>query len=146
MPDGEYKIIGNSGGWRVVRGMAFYKKRLFLLYSTRLTEMLPNTYVYRDHSFGKSKTLTRIQQNSSEEALLIYDGNVNLGQLYKVTFPAPTPNKTKKAKLGRFNLYPDVVAYNHQGKLICKVLWSEHRKWNGWATLWSRKSYCCCCL
>lgn len=99
-PDGSRTLVNGAGGWGVLRGLAFYKDRLFALYSNALTEMTANRYFYRSHQYSRAKTLTEVGDH-----LYTYEGS----QLYEITFPKSSPNKPTKKKLGRFAVTPRVV-------------------------------------
>ena len=99
-PDGSFVTVSGSGGWGILRGLAFYKDRLFALYGNALTEMTATNYYYRSYEYASDKTLTELGDH-----LYTYEGS----QLYKITFPPATPNKPIKRKFGRFAVTPRVV-------------------------------------
>ena len=98
-PDGTRKLVSGSGGWGILRGLAFYTDRLFALYSNRLTEMTETRYFYRSSKFATSKTLTSL----SDGYMYTFDNS----RLYKISFPSP--NKPEKTAVGHYQINPSVV-------------------------------------
>ena len=99
-PDGTRKYVSGSGGWGILRGLTFYKDRLFALYSNALTEMTESRYFYRSHKFAKCKTLASV----NDDFLYTFEDS----RLYKISFPSP--NKPIKTAIGHYQINPSVVA------------------------------------
>ena len=98
-PDGTRKLVSGSGGWGILRGLAFHTDRLFALYSNRLTEMTETRYFYRSSEFATSKTLSAV----NNKYLYTFDKS----RLYKISFPSP--NKPEKTAVGHYQINPSVV-------------------------------------
>ena len=99
-PDGTRKYVAGSEGWGIVRGLIFYKNRLFTIWSTRLTEITESTYFYRSFKFAKCKTLASVNDNF----LYTFEDS----RLYRISFPSP--NKPIKTAIGHYQINPSVVA------------------------------------
>ena len=100
-PDGTRKLISDTTWTRDggVRGLAFYKDRLFGIYLNNLAEMTEDNYYYRSDKFAKCKTLTAVNN-----FLYTFDES----RLYKISFPSP--NKPIKTAVGHYQVNPSVVA------------------------------------
>ena len=99
-PDGTRKYVSGSGGWGILRGLTFYKSRLFALYGNALTEMTESRYFYRSHKFAKCKTLASV----GDDYLYTFEDS----RLYRISFPSP--NKPIKTAIGHYQINPSVVA------------------------------------
>ena len=97
--DGTRKFVSGSGGWGVLRGLAFHTDRLFALYSNALTEMTETRYFYRSHKFAPDKTLSAVNNQ--------YLYTFEQSRLYKISFPSP--NKPEKTAVGHYQINPSVV-------------------------------------
>ena len=99
-PDGSRKYVSGSEGWGILRGLTFYKDRLFALYGNALTEMTESRYFYRSYEFVKCRTLASV----GDDFLYTFEDS----RLYKISFPSP--NKPIKTAVGHYQINPSVVA------------------------------------